>query len=91
MFNEKDLPCNCANLIVHNAKILKGGTEAEESSFHCAKKRISREDTRAINEAFQRQTQVSVAGYTCYYHNNSIAKLADCPMFEEIKQEKVLR
>jgi hypothetical protein len=77
--------CNCANLITHTAKILKNGNTVEESNFHCAKKRISREDTRVINEAFQRQTQISVAGYTCYYQHNDKARLTDCPKFEELK------
>ena len=73
-------------MITNTSRLVKGGKEIVESHFHCAKKRISREETKIINETFQRQTQVSVAGYTCHYHDSSVVSVVNCPKFEEARQ-----
>lgn len=75
---------NCIHLITTKTKIIKPAGDTDATSFHCSLKRISRDDAKAINEAYQRQTQVSVAGYTCYYYNHKDLKGEDCPKFEEI-------
>jgi hypothetical protein len=73
-------------MITNTSTLVKNGKEVPETNFHCAKKRISRDETKIINEAFQRKTRVSVAGYTCYYHDSTIASIVDCPKFEETQQ-----
>jgi hypothetical protein len=72
----------CAHLITNNTKIVKQGVEGQQSNFLCSLKRISREDSKVINDAYQKQTRVSVAGYTCYYHDSSLVKPKDCPKYE---------
>jgi hypothetical protein len=74
---------NCKHLIVNTTKTVQHGVAAQDSNFHCALKRASKEDAKVINKAFQRQTLVSVAGYTCYYHDNKVVKLTDCPKFRD--------
>jgi len=75
----------CLHLITNNTKIVKEGVEGQQSNFLCSLKRISRDDSKVINEAYQKKTQVSVAGYTCYYHESRDVKPTDCPKFEEVK------
>ncbi len=75
----------CIHLITNTTKIIKQTAEGQQSNFLCSLKRISRDDSKIINDAYQKQTQMSVAGYTCYYHNNKIVKYTDCPKHEEIK------
>ncbi len=73
----------CIHLIANNTKLVKQGVEEQETNFLCSLKRISRDDSKIINEAFQKQTRLSVAGYTCYYHTNKVVNPTDCPKFEE--------
>ena len=75
----------CIHLITNNTKIVKQDVEEQQSNFLCSLKRISRDDSKVINDAYQKQTQVSVAGYTCYYHDSKVVKSTDCPKFEEKK------
>jgi hypothetical protein len=79
------MSCSCIHLITNTTKIVKQSAEGQQSNFLCSLKRISRNDSKVINEAYQKQTQVSVAGYTCYYHDNKAVKCTNCPKHEEVK------
>jgi len=79
------MPTNtCRHLIINTSKLLKAGIAGQETHFHCALIGVSKADTKIINEAFQKQTLISVAGYTCYYHDSKAVKCKDCPKFEEV-------
>jgi hypothetical protein len=52
-------------------------------------KRLSKVDTKTINESFQKQTLISVAGYTCYYQDNEMVGSTDCLKYElEVNNQK---
>jgi hypothetical protein len=74
---------SCIHLITAKTKIIQPEGEKDESNFLCSLKRISREETSAINSAYQRQTQISVTGYTCHYQSPQTIKNIKCPRFEE--------
>ena len=76
---------DCSHLIIARNKIVKPNAETYELNFLCALKREDSDIAKTLNDAFQKQTQISVAGYTCYYHDNKIVKHTDCPKYEEEK------
>jgi len=56
------MPTNtCRHLIINTSKLLKAGIAGQETHFHCALKRVSKADTKIINEAFQKHTLISIA------------------------------
>jgi len=77
------MSCNCAHLITAKTKVIQPASEKDESNFLCSLKRISRDEANTINSAYQRQTQISVTGYTCHYQNSQLIKSKECPRFEE--------
>jgi len=77
---------SCCHLITTTNKIVQASNETQEVHFLCALKRLRHEAKKTINEAFQRQTQISVAGYTCYYHTSQTVTCHECPKFELTKQ-----
>jgi hypothetical protein len=79
------MSCPCKHLIINTTKTVKQGVAVQGSNYHCALKRASRTDTKIINDAFQKQTLISVAGYTCYYYGNKALKCQDCVKFEQGK------
>jgi hypothetical protein len=62
---------------------VKPGGNVAAASYHCKLKRENKEIAKEINQAYQRQTQISVAGYSCYYNNNEGVKCGDCVKYEE--------
>ena len=74
---------SCVHLITAKTKIIQSEGEKDESNFLCSLKRISRNESDTINSAYQKQTQISVTGYTCHYQNSQIIKDTKCPRFEE--------
>ena len=80
------MSCTCIHLITNTTKIVKPATEGHQSNFLCSLKRISGDDSKVINEAYHKQTTISVAGYTCYYHNNKDVNYMDCPKHEGDKE-----
>jgi hypothetical protein len=79
------MPCNCVNLLIVNTKVVKPGGNVAAASYHCKLKRESREIAKEINNSYQRLTQISVAGYTCYYCENNVVKCSECPKFAVTK------
>ena len=73
---------NCKHLIINTSKTIKQGVIITESNYHCALKRLSKVDTKTINESFQKQTLISVAGYTCYYQGSKMVENTDCMKYE---------
>jgi len=73
---------NCKHLIINITRTIKQGIATPESNYHCALKRLSKADTKIINDTFQKQTLVSVAGYTCYYYDNNMVESTDCLKYE---------
>lgn len=76
---------NCKHLIINTTKTVKQDVAVQGSTYHCALKRASKTDTKIINDVFQKQTLISVAGYTCYYQHNKAVKPKECVKFEEKK------
>jgi len=76
---------NCIHLIIYTTQTVKPCSKVKESNFLCSLKRASTPDAKIINDAFQKQTLISVAGYICYYQGNKTVKCADCPKFEQAK------
>ena len=79
------MPCNCLHLLTVNTKVVKAASNSNVTTYHCRLKRESKEITKEINQAYQRKTQVSVAGYSCYYCDHKDLVGSDCPKFEEKK------
>ncbi len=79
------MPCNCLHLVLINTKVVKPNGNSNEINYHCKLKRESKAAAKEINQAYQRKTQASVAGYTCYYYNHKDLKCPDCVKFEEKK------
>jgi hypothetical protein len=80
---------DCSHLIIARTKIVKPTDEAIELNFLCALKRKDQNIKILINETFRRQTQLSVAGYTCYYHTSKTVTCNRCPKFQATKQLKL--
>jgi len=76
---------DCSHLIIARNKIVKPNAETYELNFLCALKREDSDIAKTLNDAFQKQTQISVAGYTCYYHTSKNVICSQCPKFEASK------
>jgi hypothetical protein len=73
----------CIHLSTTKPKIVQPEGEIITASFICVLKRENREVLETINDAYRSETQVSVAGYTCYYYKNKIAKAVNCLKYKE--------